>query len=110
VLEAPVDVVVVGVEVDDEGVLVEVEEEVDVEVEVEVDVDELTEAMVTEYVLVAVVELESVTMAVKVYVEAVVGVPAIAPAELSDRPSGRLPLVSAKVYEPEPPVADNVLE
>ena len=102
VFEAPDVVVVVGVEVDDEGVLVEVE--------VEVEVDELAEAMETEYVLVAVAELESVTMAVKEYVKAVVGVPVIAPAALSDRPSGRLPLESENVYDPDPPVADSVLE
>jgi hypothetical protein len=53
--------------------------------------------MVIEYVLVAVAELESVTMAVKVYVVAVVGVPEIAPAALSDRPSGRLPLETVNV-------------
>jgi hypothetical protein len=40
---------------------------------------------------------ESVTRAVKLVVPAAVGVPAMAPDELSERPEGRLPLATAQV-------------
>ena len=50
----------------------------------------------------------SVTCAVKVDAPGVVGVPAIAPFDASDRPAGRLPVVTDHVYGPVPPVADSV--
>ena len=54
-------------------------------------------AMVTEYVLRAVCELESVTVMVKLYVAAVVGVPDMAPVLIKVIPVGRLPSVSYHV-------------
>ena len=54
-------------------------------------------AMVTEYGLAAVCELESVTVTVKLYVAAVVGVPDMAPVLLRVVPVGRLPSVSVHV-------------
>jgi hypothetical protein len=50
-----------------------------------------------EYVLVPVRDASSVALTVKLYVEAVVGVPEITPAVLNDSPAGRLPSETVKV-------------
>jgi hypothetical protein len=50
----------------------------------------------------------SLTCTVKFAFAAAVGVPPIAPAELSVRPAGRLPLNTVHVYEPVPPLAASV--
>jgi hypothetical protein len=63
-----------------------------------------------EYVFVVVFEPESATRTVKLEVVAVVGVPVIAPAVLSDSPAGRLPDETVQVYDPEPPEADSEFE
>jgi hypothetical protein len=53
----------------------------------------------------------SVTLTVKWYVPVAVGVPAIAPPELSERPKGKEPAVIAQVNPvPVPPEAANVCE
>ncbi len=50
------------------------------------------------------------TVALKVAVPAVVGVPAIAPFDARVRPAGSDPPTSVQVYCPLPPVADRVCE
>ena len=59
---------------------------------------------------VAVAEVESVTMAVNGDAPAVVGVPIMAPAKLSDRPAGSVPSETDHVYGPVPPVAARACE
>jgi hypothetical protein len=56
-----------------------------------------TGVIVTEYVFMAVCELESLAVMVKLYVAAVVGVPDMAPVLLRVIPVGRLPSVSVHV-------------
>ena len=51
---------------------------------------------------------ESVTVTVKVKVPVEVGVPPMLPAAFSDNPAGRLPDVTAQVYEGTPPDACSV--
>ncbi len=52
----------------------------------------------------------SATCTVKFDVLAADGVPLITPAELSDRPAGRLPALTVHVFPPVPPVAVSVCE
>jgi hypothetical protein len=65
--------------------------------------------MVSENLFDAVAPTESLTWLVKVFVPPVAGVPPITPAELSDRPAGRLPEVTDQVFPPEPPEAASVV-
>lgn len=61
--------------------------------------------------LVAVCEAESATLAVKLKVPTVVGVPEITPvAVLSDNPGGREPEEIDQVYGGVPPLAESVCE
>ena len=55
-------------------------------------------------------ELESVAVMVTLYVPAAVGVPEMVPDVDSARPDGRVPEVTAQVYDPEPPDAESVEE
>ncbi len=52
----------------------------------------------------------SATCTVKFDVLAAEGVPLMTPAELSDRPAGRLPALTVHVYPAVPPLAASVCE
>ncbi len=74
-----------------------------------VKVPELT-AMLSVWLAVSCVEVESFTVTVNVDVPLEVGVPLMDPEELSVNPAGNPPEVTCQVYGAVPPEADNAAE